>query len=258
MQTNPCSPVGVFDSGMGGISVLKQLRIQLPHEDFLYFGDGIHAPYGVRPTEEIRALTTAATERLLSQGAKAIVLACNTATSAAAASLRERYPDVPIVGLEPALKPAALSATYPTVVVMATPLTLKEEKFTLLTRRFADTCRIITLPAPALVPLVEQGKMGTQEARDVLAALFAPYEKEEIDCVVLGCTHFPFLQRDLRAVLGDKVRFYDGAQGAARQTRTLLERGGLLNPQTTPGVIRFENSDPEKLPLMERLMDFEI
>ncbi|MBR3553883.1 MAG: glutamate racemase [Clostridia bacterium] len=257
-MNNPSSPIGVFDSGMGGISVLQQLLRVLPHEDMLYFGDGANAPYGTKPTAVIRDLTERAAEHLLARGAKAIVLACNTATSAAAAALRERYPDLPVIGLEPALKPAALSAAYPTVVVMATPLTLKEEKFAALTRRFADKCRIIALPAPGLVPLVEAGRMGTDDARTYIEALFAPYRDEGIDCVVLGCTHFPFMKRDLRAVLGHTVRFYDGAEGAARQTRVLLDRAGLLNPKETPGTICFENSDETRLPLMERLLQYEI
>ena len=258
MIPNPTAPVGVFDSGMGGISVLQQLLLQLPHEDMLYFGDGANAPYGTKPTAVIRELTERAVDRLLLQGAKAIVLACNTATSAAAAYLREKHPDLPIVGLEPALKPAALSSVYPTVVVMATPLTLKEEKYAALTRRFADVCRIIELPAPGLVPLVEAGKMGSAEAPAYIEEIFAPYREDAIDCVVLGCTHFPFMKRDLQAVLGDTVRFYDGAEGAARQTRTLLERAGLLNPKETPGVLQFQNSDETKLPLMERLLQYEI
>lgn len=252
------APIGVFDSGMGGISVLQQLVRVLPHEDVLYFGDSINAPYGTRPTDVIRSLTEQAVQHLLHEGAKAIVLACNTATSAAAASLRATYPALPIIGLEPALKPAALSADHPTVVVMATPLTLKEEKFAALTARFENACRIIELPAPGLVPLVESGKMDTGETRAYLETLFAPYRNEHIDCVVLGCTHFPFVKRDLRAVLGDTVRFYDGAEGAARQTRALLERAGLLNEKQTPGVIRFENSDPARLPRMERLLRYEI
>ena len=252
------APIGVFDSGMGGISVLKALLKELPHEDFLYFGDAANAPYGTKPTDEIRALTEKAAEHLLDAGAKAIVLACNTATSAAGASLRETYPALPIIGLEPALKPAALSGAHPTVAVMATPLTLKEEKFTRLTERFADECRLIKLPAPGLVPLVEAGKTDGDDVRAYLEALFAPYHDEHIDCVVLGCTHFPFVLKALRAVLGDGVRFYDGADGAARQTRRLLTRAGLLNPKAAPGTVQFENSDASKLLMMETLLRYEI
>ena len=189
----------MFDSGAGGISVLKRLWKLMPNENYIYFGDSANAPYGVRPVEEIRALTVRAAQDLFQRGCKALVLACNTATSAAAQTLREMYPDVPIIGLEPALKPAALSGGHPTVVVMATPVTLREEKFTRLTERFKDDCNLIKLPAPELVTLVEQNKMGTPELTAYLQALFAPLQKMKIDCLVLGCTHFPCKARNQSA-----------------------------------------------------------
>ncbi len=165
MTQNNTAPIGVFDSGAGGISVLKRLWALMPNEHYLYYGDSANAPYGVRPVKEIRDLTFASVEHLLDEGCKAIVLACNTATSAAAAELRETYPDVPIIGLEPALKPAALLGDRPTVVVMATPLTLREAKFQALADRFSDRCELIRLPAPELVTLVEQNKISAQLRR---------------------------------------------------------------------------------------------
>ena len=258
MTDNKTAPIGVFDSGAGGISVLKRLWALMPNEQFLYFGDSANAPYGTKPLEEIRALTVSAVEHLLDEGCKAIVLACNTATSAAAKELRETYPDIPIIGLEPALKPAALSGDHPTVVVMATPLTLREAKFQSLTERFAHRCELIRLPAPELVELVEQNKMGTPELMDYLEALFAPLDKDKIDCLVLGCTHFPFAKRELRAILGSRPVFFDGAVGEAKYTKVVLDERGLRAPLDAVGAIRFESSDPKKLPLLEQLFSFEL
>ena len=258
MTNNNAAPIGVFDSGAGGISVLKRLWALMPNEQYLYYGDSANAPYGTKTVEEIRDLTIRHVETLLSRGCKAIVIACNTATAAAAQQLREAHPDVPIIGLEPALKPAALSGEHPTVVVMATPLTLREEKFAALTRRFESQCNLIKLPAPELVELVEQNKMGTDEMRAYLETLFAPLDKDKIDCLVLGCTHFPFAKREIRAVLGDRVVFFDGAVGEAKYTKQVLEERGLRAPQEAVGGIRFESSDPQKLALLERLFSFEL
>lgn len=253
----PSSPIAVFDSGMGGVSVLKQLYKIMPNEDYLYFGDSKNAPYGTKSTEEILRLTTKNFEYLLSRGAKAVVLACNTATSAAAASLRAKYPSFPIIGLEPALKPAVLSAEYPTVVVMATPLTLRERKFADLLDRFRDEAKIIKLPAPRLVEFVEADKLGTKEIYDYLEELFAPFDKEQIDFVVLGCTHFPFAKKDIAKVLGSHVRFFDGGEGAARQTMHRLADVGLLNPRTENGTILFENSDEKHIAFSKKLFSYE-
>ena len=258
MIPNATAPIGVFDSGAGGISVLKRLWTLMPNENYIYFGDSANAPYGVRPVEEIRALTVAAVEKLLSLGCKAIVLACNTATSAAAQDLRATYPELPIIGLEPALKPAALSGGHPTVVVMATPVTLREEKFKRLTERFQDDCNLIKLPAPELVTLVEQNKMGTSELAAYLKALFAPLKETRIDCLVLGCTHFPFAKREIKALLGAQVKLFDGAVGEAKYTKVVLEERGLRAPLEAKGEICFLSSDETKLPLLRQLFDFEL
>ena len=253
----PSSPIAVFDSGMGGVSVLRQLYKIMPNENYLYFGDSKNAPYGTKTTEEIRRLTTENFEYLLSRGAKAVVLACNTATSAAAADLRAKYPSFPIIGLEPSLKPAVLSAEYPTVVVMATPLTLREKKFADLLSRFKDEAKIIKLPAPKLVEFVEADRLGTKEIQDYLESLFVPFDKEQIDFVVLGCTHFPFAKKDIAKVLGNKVRFFDGGEGAARQTMHLLSDSGMLNPGTENGKILFENSDEKHIAFSKKLFTYD-
>lgn len=249
------SPIAVTDSGVGGISVLKQLWKIMPNEEYIYFGDSKNAPYGVRPTAEIKALTFKNAERLIERGAKALVIACNTATSAAAAELREKYPDFPIIGLEPALKPAALSGVHPTVIVMATELTLREKKLASLVERFRNDAQIIGLPAPGIVELVEASKADSVEMDEYLEKLFSPFEKGKDYCLVLGCTHFPFAKRSILRVMGENVKLFDGAEGAARYTKKLLAERGLLRLETKQGSISFENSDEGHIALSKKLFE---
>lgn len=250
------NPIGVFDSGMGGVSVLRELYKIMPNENYIYYGDSKNAPYGVKTTEEILRLTTNSVEYLLSKNVKAVVIACNTATSAAAAYLREKYEGFPIIGLEPALKPAALSKPHPTVIVMATPLTLREKKFSNLMQRFEDEAEIIKLPAPGLVELVERDKLGTDEMHDYLESLFLPFDKSKIDAVVLGCTHYPFAREQIQQVLGSSVEIFDGGEGAARQTKNVLGQRGALNSQQCVGNIVFENSDPSHIEFSKKLFEY--
>lgn len=240
------SPIAVFDSGMGGVSVLRQLYKLMPNENYLYFGDSKNAPYGIKSTSEIRALTVKNVKALVEKGAKAVVIACNTATAAAAKELRQMYTDIPIIGLEPALKPAALSKEHPTVIVLATPLTLREEKFQHLHQRFKDEADVIKLPAAELVRFVEEDKVDSEEMTLYLEQLFDGIDKSKIDCLVLGCTHFPFAKRRLQEFLGSGVQIFNGAEGAARQTKRLLEEKGLLNSSGEKGVVVFENSDEKQ------------
>ncbi len=233
--------IAVFDSGVGGISVLRQLRREMPEERFLYYGDSANAPYGTRPTEEIRTLTLAAAEKLWAQGAKALVVACNTATSAAIEALRSRWPDRIIVGIEPALKPAADRFAGGTIGVMATPATLREEKFRHLLDRFAQTCRVIPIPAPGLVELIEQGLGDSPAAEALLRNLLAPY-KNSLDALVLGCTHYPFAANCISRILGSDVPLLDGSEGTARETHRRLAQAGLLGQGN--GEVIFENSTP--------------
>ena len=234
--------IGVFDSGLGGISVLRHLRRLLPGERFLYFGDSAHAPYGTKSREEVKALSFAAAEKLIQQGLKALVVACNTATSAAIRELREKYPDLIVVGIEPALKPAADRFPGGTIGVMATPMTLQEEKFAGLLSRYGENCRVCKLPAPGLVELIEAGKGDSPEAEALLRGLFAPVEGA-LDALVLGCTHYPFAEKAIRRVLGDRVVLLDGGEGTARETRRRLAEADLL--EEGPGGIRMENSNPD-------------
>lgn len=249
------SPIAVIDSGVGGISVLKQLWKLMPNERYIYFGDSKNAPYGVRPTEEIKSLTFKSAERFISLGAKELVIACNTATSAAAAELRKKYPDLPIIGLEPALKPAALSGGHPTVIVMATELTLREKKFASLVERFKENAEIIGLPAPGIVELVESSRADSEEMDEYLRKLFSPFDKNKEYCIVLGCTHFPFAKKAIRRVMGDNVKLFDGAEGAARYAKKMLEERNLLCPKEQQGSISFNNSDESHAVLAKKMFE---
>ena len=242
---HPNDYIAVFDSGLGGISVLRHLVRVLPQERYLYFGDSANAPYGTKSKEEVKKLTFAAAEMLRSRGIKALVVACNTATSAAIADLRMAYPDIIVIGIEPALKLAADTFPGGTLGVMATPMTLREEKFALLLERFDKTCDIYKLPAPGLVELIEGGKADSPETEALLRNLFAPLPK--LDALVLGCTHYPFAAKAISRVLGDTV-LLDGGDGTARETKRRLAEAGLL--RTGEGEIIIENSKGD-----DRLMD---
>ena len=231
--------IAVFDSGVGGISVLRHLRRLMPNERFLYFGDSANAPYGTRPLPEIQALTVDAADMLLSRNVKALVVACNTATAAAIDLLRQRYPDAIIVGIEPALKLAADMFPGGTVGVMATPATLREEKFARLLERCGHRCATVKLPAPGLVELVEQGKADAPETDALLTKLLGSWTGK-LDALVLGCTHYPFAAAALERVLGPGTVLLDGGLGTAEQTRRRLEAAGLLSDG--PGGVDFENS----------------
>jgi len=252
------APIGFFDSGLGGISVLQQTRMLLPGEDYLYFGDSLHAPYGVRPVEEVEALSTRAAELLLGMGAKAIVIACNTATSAAAAVLRQKYPEVPIIGIEPALKPAVERHPGGRILVMATAMTLKEQKFHDLWTQFDGQAEIIPVPCSGLMEFVERGILDGDELEAFLLEKLSPFTKVPVDAVVLGCTHYPFLRPVLRRILGQRTEILDGADGVARQLRRQLEQADGLRASSAEGQVRFLNSlsGPEILSRCAELLDY--
>lgn len=242
--------IGVFDSGVGGLSVLRQLRRLLPGEKFIYYGDSANAPYGTRPVEEVRALTFAAVGHLMDRGLKALVVACNTATSAAIRQLRERYPELIVVGIEPAIKLAAQRFPGGRVGVMATPMTLREEKFQKLLGHWESACTFYPLPAPELVELVEAGKGNSPEAEALLRQLLSPLAGQ-LDAVVLGCTHYPFAADAITRVLGEKTVLLDGGEGTARETRRRLSEAQLL--ENGPGELILENSLPsEQMLLLSR------
>lgn len=242
--------IGVFDSGVGGISVLACLEKTLPHEDFLYYGDTLHAPYGTKPREEVLAYVRGVMKHLTAAGVKAVVIACNTATSVAAETIRHEY-DLPIIGMEPALKPASQMRRGGSILVMATPVTLKLPKFQALMARYGEGAT--PLPCPGLMELVEQEDFAGAKA--YLADRLSAFDPEKVDAVVLGCTHYVFLRPVLAELLPAHTAVVDGNEGTARQLRHVLETRGLAS-DTGTGSLRLESSGDETvvIPQMKRLL----
>ena len=254
---NKSDQIAVFDSGVGGISVLRHLRRELPNERFLYYGDSANAPYGSRSTEEVRGLTLAAVKKLTeSYPIKALVIACNTATAAAVKDVRAAYPNLIVIGIEPALKVAADHFPGGRVGVMATEVTLREEKFDLLLHRFDENCAITKIPAPGLVQLVEQGKVDAPETEALLHTILDPYVGK-LDALVLGCTHYPFAAKAISRVLGPEVTLLEGGGGTARETRRRLEMAGLLYDGPGGVILLNSSEDPEMLRLSRERLDQE-
>ncbi len=248
-------PTAFFDSGLGGLSVLREAVKLMPHEDYLYFGDSANAPYGTKTIEEIQALTLKNVERLYRSGIKALVIACNTATSAAIHLLREIYTDIPVVGIEPALKPAVSISEHPNVIVMATPLTVKAQKFRDLLGQYESKASVTPLSCPGLMEFVERGELDTPELKQYLRALLEPVLSDhQIDAIVLGCTHYPFLREEIRKIAGESVMILDGGLGTAQQLRRKLSTENLLSRRSRQGIIRYEESDPSRIPLCKALM----
>ncbi len=243
------SPIGVFDSGVGGIGTLAALRRELPQESFLFYGDTANAPYGTKSRDEVMSCVNRIMNHLLAQDVKAVVIACNTATAVAAAELRARYV-LPIIGIEPALKPAHEMRWKGSILVMATPMTLKLEKFHALYERYGEGA--IPLPCPGLMELVE--READEEARRYLLELFAPYDLTKVDAVVLGCTHYVFLRPVLAQILPETVSVLDGNDGTARQLRRVLAARDLLSDGQ--GSVQLETSGTPALvlPVMRRLL----
>lgn len=242
--------VGVFDSGVGGISVLKSLVNELPGEDFHYFGDSANAPYGEKTQEQVLELSRGIVEKFVADGAKAIVIACNTATSAAAPTLRAAYPDLPIVGIEPALKPATESPGHGRILVMATDITLRLDKYQELAATYGRDCEVISVPCPGLAARIEQGELDAPDLREMIRGFVGSFAGT-VGSVVLGCTHYPFVRRQIAEVLGKDVKFFDGGEGTARQLRRCLSEDGLLDGRESGGEVRFASSKdtPEELGL---------
>ena len=253
------APVAVFDTGLGGISVLRELVRTLPRENYLYFGDSLHAPYGTKTPQEVVDLSLQAADRLLSQGAKALVVACNTATSAAIRTLRKTYPELAVVGTEPAIKPAVERHPGGRILMLATAMTVQEEKFQRLKAQYDDQAQIIPIACSGLMEYVEQGVLRGAEVEGYLLDKLEPYLKVPIDAVVLGCTHYPFLRGAIRRIVGRRPEIIDGSIGIARQLERRLEEQGLLNPGDVSGKVEFQNSldEPEILGLMQALFHYE-
>jgi glutamate racemase len=228
--TNRDAPIGVFDSGLGGLSVAREVRERLPNEDLIYYADSAYCPYGTRNADEILARSVAITRELIDRGVKMMVLACNTACAVAITDLRAQF-DLPIVGLEPAVKPAARLTTTRRIAVLATPRTIASERLANLIRNHAGSVLVRTVPAPGLVELVEAGKTDGPEVDRLLHPLIDPLIKWGVDVIVLGCTHYPFLRAAIQRLAGPGVRLIDSGQAIARRVDDLLEAQGLRRPE---------------------------
>ena len=260
-MANKSDPIIVFDSGMGGISVLKEMVRLMPEEDFIYFGDSANAPYGERQVEDVRRLTIGHIRHFLEEkSCKAVAIACNTATSAAVSDLRKLYPDVPLVGVEPAVKPASLSSEHPRILVMATPRTLAEEKFHKLEHQYDDRAVIWPLPCPGLMEFVEEGILEGDVLHRYLSNLMQPYLDMKPTGIVLGCTHYPFVKHEIEKVAGPDIEIFDGSLGTARELSRRLYAAGLARSAEHKGTVTFLNSspDPDKIRLMEYLFSAKV
>jgi glutamate racemase len=231
-------PVGVFDSGVGGLSVLHALRHELPHEDFLYVGDSGHAPYGDRAAEFVVERAITITDFLIRQGAKAVVVGCNTATAVAAASLRARF-TIPIVAIEPAVKPAASRTRSRVVGVLATAGTLSSASMAKLLASYGADVEFVIQPCPGLADQVEKGELASDKTRALVERYIRPIMEKGADIVVLGCTHYPFLRQIIQEAAGPAVEVIDPATPVARELRRRLEGAGLLNQGADGGTEKF-------------------
>lgn len=235
-------PIGVFDSGMGGISVLADLVYNMPNENFIYFGDSKNAPYGIKELKRIKELSIDACNFLVNEGVKAIVVACNTATSAAIKDIRDMY-DIHIVGMEPALKPAVeQNINNKSIIVMATETTLREKKFENLMDDYAKDVNIIKMPASKLVELVELELNNTEAIREYLNDILKNIDLNDVSSIVLGCTHFVFINDILKDIVGPDVDIIDGNLGTTNHLEYILKESGDLNTNGEEGSLIIYNS----------------
>jgi len=248
------APIAVFDSGVGGLSVLAEIQQLLPHESLLYFADCGHIPYGEKTPEFIRQRCNVMAGFFREQGAKALVIACNTATVAAVADLRRDFPEWPIVGMEPAVKPAAAATRSGVVGVLATTGTLQSAKFAALLDRFATDVRVITQPCPGLVELIESGDLHSAELRTLLQHYVEPLLANGCDTIILGCTHYPFLKPLLKTMIPESISLIDTGAAVARQVQRLLAERELLAEGPNRPVRFWTSADPQSfrktLPLL--------
>ena len=237
-------PIGVFDSGVGGLSVLRALRKQLKNENLIYLADQARVPYGPRPIDEVRAFSFEITEYLQQRGVKLLVVACNTASAAALHDLRAAFPDFPIVGMEPAVKPAAEHTRSGVVGVLATPATFQGALYSSVIERFAQDVEVLQHAPIGLVEQIEKGALAHPETLRILERALNPMLKQDIDTVVLGCTHYAFVIPLIREIVGRGVRVIDPAPAIARQTGVVLTENSLLNTESESGSLRFETTGP--------------
>lgn len=241
------APIAVFDSGVGGVSVLAEIQHLLPNESLLYLGDCGHIPYGEKTPEFIRQRCSVMAGFFREQGAKALVIACNTATVAGVADLRRDFPEWPIVGMEPAVKPAAAATRSGVVGVLATTGTLQSAKFAALLDRFATDVRVITQPCPGLVELIESGDLHSPQLRALLKHYVDPLLANGCDTIILGCTHYPFLKPMLKSMIPESISLIDTGAAVARQLQRLLAERDLLAEGPNRPVRFWTSADPASL-----------
>lgn len=238
-------PIGIFDSGIGGVSVLRAVRELLPNEDLLYYGDSANLPYGEKSMDTIRALSERVVKFLIAKGCRIIVIACNTASAAALKYLREKYTEIKFIGMEPAVKPAVEHTQTGVVGVIATTATFQGELFASVVERFAQNVNVLHQPCPGLVQQIEAGKLDTPDTESMLRAWLEPMKEKGIDALVLGCTHYPFVTPLLHKILGDGVRVIDPAPAIARRVKSLLEQENGLHDSGNGVTTYYTSGDPD-------------
>lgn len=251
-------PIGFMDSGVGGISVLREAVRVLPNEDFVYYGDSANAPYGTKTPEEIRQLTFAAVEKLMEYDIKALVVACNTATSSAIRDLRIKYQDMPVIGIEPAVKPAVVCSRGGRIIVMATPMTIRQKKFRDLVRTYENEADIVPLACEGLMEFVEQGMDDEKALFRYLDENLKPVLTDDTESIVLGCTHYPFISDEIKKYLNDdRIMLIDGSKGTSSHLKQRLADSGLLRDEAREGKVTMLNSseDPRMTELSWRLFN---
>ena len=239
-------PIGIFDSGVGGTSVWKEISALLPLENTIYLSDGKNAPYGQKSKKEIIDLSIKNTEFLLAQNCKLIVVACNTATTNAIQILREKY-NVPFIGIEPAIKPASLKTKTNHIGILATKGTFNSTLFEETSNRVNKKIIVKEKIGKGLVELIEEGKLHSPEITDLLKTYIQPMVNEKVDCLVLGCTHYPYLIPQIRKIVGNDIQIIDSGEAVAKQTKNVLESNGLLNKENTIGTHQFYINKDKKV-----------
>lgn len=241
------NPIGIFDSGVGGSSIWQEIHKLLPFENTIYLADSKNAPYGYKSSKEITALSIKNVEKLLELGSKIIVVACNTATTNAISTLRENY-DIPIIGIEPAIKPAALQTTSKSIGILATKGTLSSALFSRTTKEFTKDISVVEIIGECLVPLIEAGNLDGPEMISLLKKYIKPLIEANVDYVVLGCSHYPYIIPQLKKLLPENVKIIDSGEAVARQTKTVLQSLDLLREENTkPKLEFFTNAETDTL-----------
>lgn len=245
MDDSSPAAIGIFDSGVGGLSVLRAVRAQLPCQPVIYLADQAHVPYGAHTKDEVRGYSEGITRFLLGQGAQVIVVACNTASAAALYYLRGVFPDVPFVGMEPAVKPAAAGTRSGVIGVLATPVTFQGELYASVVERFAKNTTVLQDTCPGLVQQIEMGQLDAPATRAILERALAPMIEKDVDTIVMGCTHYPFVIPLIQSIVGPDVQVIDPAPAVARQVGRMLEARSLTARCDSPAPVRFYSTgDP--------------